>query len=356
MTDTPRLLLPELSASQAQKHVTHNDALLQLDAFLCCNIADRTLTAPPASPADGDTYLVKATATGTWAGQDGKIAYAIDGGWRFYAPFIGLYVFVANESAILVYTASGWTDFASVLNFQNVPQLGVNTAADATNKFAAKSNAILFAALETANGGNDNLHMVVNKATTAADAAILLQDNFSTRALLGLLGDDNLTFKVSPDGSTFHIGFTVDKDTGAVDHAQGAKFSAYLNYDQYLAAGAFGKIAFNNANHNDQSAFDGTGNNFTAPVAGYYMIGAHVTFKANATVPTRMMLALFVNGTEYAQSRVVVDAISDQGTSLHTTSCLKLAASDVVDARVQFVTNDGYILTTYNEFLGARVS
>ena len=70
-TTTPRASVPLLSAAQAHKHVTHNDALLELDALLCCRILDRDLSAPPAPPADGDTYLVKATATGTWAGQDG---------------------------------------------------------------------------------------------------------------------------------------------------------------------------------------------------------------------------------------------------------------------------------------------
>lgn len=56
MTDTtPRAGLPEIAAAQSQKHVTHNEALLQMDALLCCRILDRTLSAPPGSPADGDT-------------------------------------------------------------------------------------------------------------------------------------------------------------------------------------------------------------------------------------------------------------------------------------------------------------
>ena len=355
-TTTPRAGAPLIAAAQAQKHVTHNEALLQFDALLCCRILDRDLADPPASPADGDAYLVKATGTGAWAGQDGAIAYAIDGGWRFTAPFEGLSVFVADESVMLVYASGAWVDWASVLDLQNVPLLGVNTTADATNKLAVKSNAALFAAIESANGGTDDMRAILSKSATAKDAALLLQDAFSTRALIGLLGDDDLTIKVSPDGTTFHIGLKLDRTTGAVDHAQGAKFSAYVNYDQYLAAGAFAKIAFNNANHNDQSAFNAGNNDFTAPVDGYYTLGAHFTFKANAAVPTRMMLALFVNGAEYAQSRVVSDAIADQGSSLHTASVLKLSANDVVDARVQFVTNDGYVLSTDNEFFGARVA
>ncbi len=59
--ETPRSGLPLLAAAQAQKHVTHNEALLQLDALACARLLDRDLTTPPGSPADGDTYLVKAT-------------------------------------------------------------------------------------------------------------------------------------------------------------------------------------------------------------------------------------------------------------------------------------------------------
>src|SRR6185312_17316238 len=80
MSDTtPRVALPLLAAAQAQKHVTHNEALIELDALIAARILDRDLNTPPSSPADGDTYLVKATGTGAWTGQDGKLAYAIDG-------------------------------------------------------------------------------------------------------------------------------------------------------------------------------------------------------------------------------------------------------------------------------------
>jgi hypothetical protein len=118
MTDTtPRSGLPLLAAAQAQKHVTHNEALLQLDALGCARLRDRDLTAPPSSPADGDTYLVKATATGDWTGQDGNIAFAVDGAWRFYAPYAGLIAYVADEAALIVFDGASWADFASLLHF-----------------------------------------------------------------------------------------------------------------------------------------------------------------------------------------------------------------------------------------------
>src|SRR5215475_4723880 len=140
---TPRSGLPLLAAAQAQKHVTHNEALLMLDALSCARLLDRDLSAPPASPADGDAFLVKATGSGAWTGQDGNIAFAVDGGWRFYAPYAGLVAYVADETKLVVFDGAAWVDFASLIVLQNLPMIGVNTTADATNRLAVKSAAVL---------------------------------------------------------------------------------------------------------------------------------------------------------------------------------------------------------------------
>ena len=49
-TETPRAGLPFLAAAQAQKHVTHNDALTELDALIAARFLDRDLTSPPSTP------------------------------------------------------------------------------------------------------------------------------------------------------------------------------------------------------------------------------------------------------------------------------------------------------------------
>jgi hypothetical protein len=54
--DTTHLLLPYLLASQAQKHVTHNEALRLLDAMVQLAVLDRTRTVPPA-PAVAEPIL-----------------------------------------------------------------------------------------------------------------------------------------------------------------------------------------------------------------------------------------------------------------------------------------------------------
>jgi len=210
MTNTPRASLPELAAAQAQKHVTHNDALLELDALICCRILDRDLSADPASPSDGDAYIVKATGSGAWTGEDGKIAYCVDGAWRFYAPFAGLTAFIADESEFVIYDGASWSDLSAMLELENLPMLGVNTTADSTNKLAVKSAALLFD-----NIGN-GVQAKLNKHAAADTASILYQTNYSGRAEIGTTGDDKFHFKVSPDGSTWYDALDIDSVTGYV--------------------------------------------------------------------------------------------------------------------------------------------
>jgi hypothetical protein len=113
---TPRLALPELVAAQSQKHVTVNEALVNLDCLTDCYLTSMALTAPPSSPSDGDAYLVATGGTGDWSGYDGKIAYCIDSAWRFYAPFKGLRAYNAADSKFYVYTGSSWADWSTALS------------------------------------------------------------------------------------------------------------------------------------------------------------------------------------------------------------------------------------------------
>jgi len=210
MTNTPRASLPELAAAQAQKHVTHNDALLELDALVCCRILDRDLTSDPASPSDGDAYIVKATGSGAWTGEDGKIAYCVDGAWRFYAPFAGLTAYIADESEFVIYDGASWSDLSAMLELENLPMLGVNTTADSTNKLAVKSAAILFD-----NIGN-GVQAKLNKNAAGDTASFLFQTAYSGRAEIGTTGDDNFHFKVSSDGSTWHDAIDIAASSGNV--------------------------------------------------------------------------------------------------------------------------------------------
>ena len=71
MDSTPNLQLPYLMAAQAQKHVTHNEALRALDAVVQLTVLDKDLASPPGSPTDGVRYIVAAGPTGAWSDQAG---------------------------------------------------------------------------------------------------------------------------------------------------------------------------------------------------------------------------------------------------------------------------------------------
>ena len=64
MPDTASLALPLLLAEQAQKHVTHNEALRLLDALVQMRVVEQGLTTPPGSPTDGEIYVPGSGASG----------------------------------------------------------------------------------------------------------------------------------------------------------------------------------------------------------------------------------------------------------------------------------------------------
>lgn len=89
MSETTRLALPLILAAQAQKDVTHNEALAGLDVLVHLALASRTILTPPPAPAEGDAYLLDGVAAGSWVGQDGNIAAFISGGWQYFTPGAG---------------------------------------------------------------------------------------------------------------------------------------------------------------------------------------------------------------------------------------------------------------------------
>jgi hypothetical protein len=102
------LPLPYILASQAQKHVTHNEALRLLDTMVQLSVLDRTRTVPPFSPVDGDRHVVASGATGPWSGWDQNVAFWVDGVWMRLVPRPGWLGWIADEAVFIVWNGSAW--------------------------------------------------------------------------------------------------------------------------------------------------------------------------------------------------------------------------------------------------------
>lgn len=103
-----RLGLPLLAAGQAQKEVTHNEALALLDLVVAAGVEAVGLDVPPADPAPGQVWIVGPAPSGAWTGRAGSMAGWTGGGWRFVAPFEGLRVWVAPERLEARFTGGAW--------------------------------------------------------------------------------------------------------------------------------------------------------------------------------------------------------------------------------------------------------
>jgi hypothetical protein len=129
-------------------------------------------------------YLLGGAPAGVWSGYAYKIAYCIDGTWRFFAPFNGLRAFVAPSNAFIVYDAGTWADANALISAHEV-----SIASAATSDLGAAAS--LFVQMTgsttiTSFGAAANLLRFVRFA-----GALTLTQNATSLKLL--CGSDRLT-------------------------------------------------------------------------------------------------------------------------------------------------------------------
>lgn len=209
--NSPRLDLPYLQPAQAQKHVTHNEALRALDLVVQLSVTSVNATTPPAAPEQGETHALGASPTGDWSGQANKLAAWIDNGWHFLTPGAGWRAWDQGTGQIKVWNGSDWID--PPVNTQNLTGVGITTSSDSTNRLAVRSPATLL----THEGGGHQLK--INKAGAGDTASLLFQSNWTGYAEMGLSGSTEFSIKVSPDGGNWSEALRIDATTGTVSGA-----------------------------------------------------------------------------------------------------------------------------------------
>ena len=179
---SPRLKLPYIQSSQAQKHITHNEALQRLDV--------------------DDVYALGAVPVLQWSGEAGKLAFWSETAWIFIQPQEGWRAWGKTEGKLYIYHGSHWVGVHDDL--QNIEGIGIGTTYDTINKLAVASDATLL------NHNGTNHQLKINKATITDTASLLYQTNYTAHAEMGLAGDNNFAIKTSADGNNWHKSLKID--------------------------------------------------------------------------------------------------------------------------------------------------
>ena len=103
-----RFGMPFLAAGQAQKELTHNEALALVDAALHAAVESAGLDEPPSAPLPGQCWIVGPAPSGAWAGQPHALACWTESGWRFVPAVEGMCVWRKDEQLWAERRSGAW--------------------------------------------------------------------------------------------------------------------------------------------------------------------------------------------------------------------------------------------------------
>ena len=208
---SPRLSLPFILPSQAQKHVTHNEALTRLDIAVQLAVEGINASTPPPCPRRGRSGRSALRPPGTWAGQADTLAAFVNESWLFVTPGEGWLALDKSDGRLFRRAGTGWVPLAPPL-LDNLDGVGINASHDSTNRLALSAPATLF------NHEGAGHQLKINKATAGDTASLLFQTGFGGRAEMGTSGSDDFAVKVSADGAAWVTALSFEAATG---HATG---------------------------------------------------------------------------------------------------------------------------------------
>lgn len=223
MSRSERLSLPYLQPAQAQKHVTHNEALQQLDVLVQLAVEGIDADTPPSLPVAGEVHALGASPTEAWAGHAGELAAWIEGSWQFIAPQDGWQALDKSTGRLHRHAGGNWEDLA-LPDLANLPGVGINSGHDSTNRLSVSAPATLL------NHEGAGHQLKLNKATEGDTASLLFQTGWSGRAEMGTTGGENFAIKVSADGANWRDAAIFDRATGVPEFPQGARIAGAEAY------------------------------------------------------------------------------------------------------------------------------
>jgi len=230
---SPRLSLPFILPSQAQKHVTHNEALTRLDIAAQLVVEAIGASSPPAAPEPGQVWALGPVPTGDWAGQGDTLAAFVNESWLFVTPGEGWRALDKSDGRLYRRAGAGWEPLAPPL-LDNLDGVGINTTHDSINRLAVSAPATLF---DHEGAGHQ---LKINKATAGDTASLLFQTDFGGRAEMGTSGSDDFAVKVSADGTAWLTALRFEAATGLATGTAVQQDAGDATPGRLMANGAFG--------------------------------------------------------------------------------------------------------------------
>lgn len=106
-------------------------------------VKDKDLGTPPGSPVKGDRYIVAASGTGAWVGQDKNIAWYDGTVWKFDVPAEGWLVHVDDEDKFYRFSGLNWVLMPQGDMTKSQYDNDDNGVVDAAGDFDAQLNTII---------------------------------------------------------------------------------------------------------------------------------------------------------------------------------------------------------------------
>lgn len=114
MTTTPRLGITQLEESQVLPEVVVNGGVLALELgasrFVVLSKGDNS---PAGGETDGQGYLVGASGSGAFLGEDNKLAFMVNGAWEFITALEGMEIEVLDEDTSYTLRGGTWVAASS---------------------------------------------------------------------------------------------------------------------------------------------------------------------------------------------------------------------------------------------------
>ena len=303
-----------------------NEVLRTLDALVQPSVVSRTLTTPPGSPAQGDTYIVGVGATGAWSGKAYNIATFWGGEWVFYQPITGWTAWSQADSKLYYYNGSIWADA--------IPGGGDALTTNPLSQFAATTSLQLKGVItdETGSGAlvfATSPTLVTPVLGTPSSGTLTNCSGLPISGVAGL-GTNVLTYLQTPNSANFADTLGDETGTGAVVFSNSPSLvtptlgSANITNATFSTGGAVrtGTTAANTAllqAYDVDGAAYVTFGTLTANNTPTFDLSASVT-KGGSAIPTAANNLSFFSATTSAQLMGVISDETGTGALVFGTS------------------------------------